>query len=175
MRKYLAYVFMSLTVLSCTKESVTTTSTTPEELQPQLSRLSHTSALYKMIHKPERSDVMMQLDNECYPETVDFTGTLTQAQKSFKRGNLLYIIGIGKYLRFSGVGQVSGLIYRGEGGWRDTTILNSDNSGIGWTTIKASWSTSQGNTIIWDTRIFYNFFSDGSGRIVDYMNRDTCR
>jgi len=176
MRKYLVYVFISLTVISCTKESVTPPQQQqPQEQQPQVSSPFNPLSLHKLLHKKESTELAFQWYNECYPETVDMSGTITQFSKSFKRKDLVVTVGILNYNKVSGVGLISGLTYKGGGEVRDTIVTYADNSGIGWTTAKASWSTSQGNAIIIDEYSFYNFFPDGSGRLVYTIHNDTCR
>lgn len=183
---------MTATFLSCKKETVTAV----KEEQSSSSQASgmHDLDLLKTWYKissqastlPDSGQRRLfkriyqqwdgYLSNDCYPESVQVDGTIMWSGKTYEKDGLIYRVGVGDIKRVTGIGLTSGLMYKGEGGSRDTIVVYPDNSALGYSWYEATWTTSQGNAIIFDEHSTYYFYADGSGgRITSVTHNDTCR
>lgn len=148
MKKFMVFAAMLLALSSCKKEMI----------ERRIDDLSSTSYKTNTLRQPPRVPYAALFTNLCYPEAVEMSGTTTNSSASFTIKGIRYNILVIKYDRVSGLGMQSGLIYSGGGQFIDTTVIYPDNSSIESVSYDATYSTKNGNAIIFDehSRFLYS-------------------
>ena len=164
MDKLFRYILIATIFLSCKKEDDVVT-TDEEHATEQLIPLDQLSRVI-----PERmSRVMKQLPwqwhgsygtNNCYPEEIYFGDSVLYSDHSFKRNNILYDVFTINYGKTSGLGVVSGLIYRGGGQVREVWEYFPDGSTSETVSEHSYYATYNGHYVSWNINYKWSQVND---------------